>query len=426
MREAPPSPAPGPARDRLAQQAADQARHAQDTMTAAADRVTDRIGGVVLARLRGPTARKHTRHWHIEHKAGHPAPPAHPGAEVKALDPDYIVPNSLVAESVEALRPDVEQVVGAAVDATTERVVGSSDPGGMFDVDAGLLADLIDEALEDLLGAADRYATDLRAAILDRDTSGDDLDVIADNVQEASRRGGNWMRLNARTVGTALNSKAVLAQARALGVTHSQWISLRDARVRGSHTVADGQVRPLGQPFRVGRHWLDYPGDPSGLPATYEVVAGCRCGLLLAAPDDAFFAALVEIGEAARTDDDSAAEELLAAAAASARGNIGGDGAALPTRAGVLGDPVAAPVDVVGWRVLDGPLDVTPGQQIVLEPGTQLGLAAPSVLDAAVLAVLVPRGTMVAVVDGAAVLVTEATVQVLANGGEGVQSRVVE
>lgn len=424
MREAKPSPAPGPERDQLAEQAAERAEQAQTAMVAAADRAVDRIGGVVLARLRGPTARKHTRHWNVEHKAGQPA---RRDVEVKALDPEYIVPDSLVGEVVESLRPDVERIAQDAVDNTTERVTGNSDPGGMFEVDGGLLADLIDEALEDMLGAADRYASDLRGAILDRETSGDDLDVIADSVEEASRRGGNWLRLNARTVGTALASKAVLAQARALGVTHTQWISLRDPRVRHTHTVADGQVRPLGQSFKVGRHWLDYPGDPTGLPATAEVVMGCRCGLLLAAPDDAFFAALVEIGEAARTDDPAAADELLRSATAAAkRGNIGGDGAAMPTRSGVMGDPVAAPVDVVGWRVLDGALDVTPGQQIVLEAGTQLGLAAPDELDAAILAVLIPRGTLVAVLDGTAVLVTEATVQVLANGAAGVQSRVVE
>jgi hypothetical protein len=46
------------------------------------------------------------------------------------------------------------------------------------------------------------------------------------------------------------------------------------SRARDTHIAADGQQRPLSQPFRVGGELLEYPGDPSGSP---ENVINCRC-----------------------------------------------------------------------------------------------------------------------------------------------------
>ncbi|MGG3737205.1 phage portal protein [Aeribacillus pallidus] len=53
-----------------------------------------------------------------------------------------------------------------------------------------------------------------------------------------------------------------------------EWVATADKRTRKSHNKADGQRRPLDEPYEVGGHSLMFPGDPNG-PA--EEVIQCRC-----------------------------------------------------------------------------------------------------------------------------------------------------
>ena len=53
-----------------------------------------------------------------------------------------------------------------------------------------------------------------------------------------------------------------------------QWWATRDTRTRQTHRRAHGQIRPVGERFKVGNAFLLYPGDPTG-PAG-EVI-NCRC-----------------------------------------------------------------------------------------------------------------------------------------------------
>ena len=56
-----------------------------------------------------------------------------------------------------------------------------------------------------------------------------------------------------------------------------QWITARDERVRGSHTIMHEQQRPIGQPFQSGAgHLLQYPGDPEA-PGSESIQ--CRCAV---------------------------------------------------------------------------------------------------------------------------------------------------
>lgn len=55
-----------------------------------------------------------------------------------------------------------------------------------------------------------------------------------------------------------------------------EWDASGDARTRATHADADGQVKPINEPFIVGGALLNFPGDSSlGAPAS-EVVQ-CRC-----------------------------------------------------------------------------------------------------------------------------------------------------
>lgn len=389
-------------------------------MIAVADAYSGRVSRVVLARLAGPKFRKGTRHWAPAEKHAAPAP-----LQTKVLDADAIVPDNLIAEVVETARPVALRVArDAAADAAARLGVDVPDTSpegdGMFAIDEALLADLIDEALEDMLGGAARYADGLRQAVLTGESDGLDLDSLTERVGEAAERGGNWLRLNARTIGTALAGKASLEQARALGVTHTQWVSRRDGRVRPTHVTADGQVRPVGEPFLVGAALLEYPGDPSGLPGTAGEVANCRCGLIFADPDDAFWDALTDIAAAVDAGDAAAGvADVLDAGVDAADFVPSPDIPGLPDLAGLT----ETPADVVGWRVMSDTLDVAPGQTVELPAGTVLGLAAPQALTSATLAVLVPAGTRVGVTGGALLLTEPATVSVLASGAGGVQGR---
>ena len=56
-----------------------------------------------------------------------------------------------------------------------------------------------------------------------------------------------------------------------------EWLSAGDSEVRESHMQADGQLRPMGEPFDVGGAKLLRPGDPS---APADETINCRCTVI--------------------------------------------------------------------------------------------------------------------------------------------------
>jgi hypothetical protein len=60
------------------------------------------------------------------------------------------------------------------------------------------------------------------------------------------------------------------------GYTRKQWNSFRDEKVRETHKIADGQIKPLAEPFEVGNSLLMFPHDTS-LGATADETVNCRC-----------------------------------------------------------------------------------------------------------------------------------------------------
>lgn len=57
-------------------------------------------------------------------------------------------------------------------------------------------------------------------------------------------------------------------------VTGKKWRSAGGSRTRKTHRKANGQVKPLDEPFEVGKSKLMYPGDPSG---EAKEIVNCRC-----------------------------------------------------------------------------------------------------------------------------------------------------
>lgn len=437
--EAAPQPPAGPERDRLEEQLAARITVAEDALAQAVTGYLTRLGEVVLARLRGPRARKGTRWWSL-HEGKAAVTPRPPGIEVKALDPEYIVPDALVDELDGAARPVALRIARDAASDTARRL--GAEPrdvtgDGMFAVDENVIANAVENAIAELLGVAGRHAEEIRKEVLGADSSAESLDEVLDRVEQAHRRGGNWVLLRGRTLATALVNESALAQAIALGCTHKQWISKRDDRVRRTHAVvtgADGQVRPVDQPFNVGHARLMFPGDPSGLPTTWPEIANCRCSMLFRRPEDT--AGTIE--QLAESDRDGrarlvelvrelgGAEQIVVSPAA-----LGlPPAAAVPGGPPVPGAPVTAwrlplPEQMVGYRALVAALpdDVVPGQQLRLVDGVVLGLVAPDVPADEVLRVLVPAGTQVIVLSTGVLIVPGATtLEIVAVSAAGVQA----
>lgn len=81
----------------------------------------------------------------------------------------------------------------------------------------------------------------------------------------------------AETIAAATAHGAQLEAASAAGWRFKTWVTMRDARVRASHRVMNGQKVSLAEPFVSGHGArLMFPGDPA---ADVSEWANCRCTL---------------------------------------------------------------------------------------------------------------------------------------------------
>lgn len=425
VHEAAPSPGPGPERDVLVALSEQQAQRAEDQFLIAIDGWLDRFQGRVTATLNGPRARKGTKWWA---KTSAPEDKAALVVAVetkaRALDAPYIVPDKLVAEAESALRPVALRVaLDAGYDTASRLGVSVADQrgDGMFAVDQLGLERAVDQAVAQILGTVQGYAQAVRKEIIKADSTAESLDEVLDLVEGAHRRGGNWLRMSGRTLANALRNEAAWRTAMALGVTHMQWLSKRDTRVRPTHRTADGVVRRIDDKFQVGEWRLRFPGDPTDLPASWPEIAGCRCGLLFHEPDTRTAEALTLLKAQRGGADPRVARRLLAAAADAP------EVAPLPDAPPGTASRVVTTEPLVAYRALDSVLNAVPGQWVAWSGALALGLAAPATFSAAspVLAVVVPSGTTVTVVGGTIVLTQGTPLEIVGTTPEATSARLV-
>lgn len=408
-----------------------RAQQVGDALAGVLARHLERTLKIILKRVGGPKARRFTK-WGVPR----------PGEtwELKALDPAYVVPDRLT----DGLADDVRPVAAAIAEQSahdTARRLGDTDDVDVLDSEE--IARAVDEAIRVILGVAERHAREVRKAVLDADAESEDLDELLERIEQAHRRGGNWVMMAGRTLANALANATAYGEALRRGCTHSQWISRKDGRVRPTHVRADGQVRRMADRFTVGAFRLLHPGDPADLPESWGEIAGCRCGLLFHRPDQPtrndldYLDRAVADPSAARVG--AEALELAVAAAAA----LPDGGTITPTPQG-YGLPPAAPVvvtdrPVVGFRSFTAPPDVVPGQRMRLPAPLVLGLS-PETSDAgdavplgilvagsiAALTVLIPAGVAVAVADDVIVLPAGAVLEILATGTDAIRTRLVE
>lgn len=407
-----------------------RARQVEDALAGVLARHLERALGVVLARARGPKARRGTKWW----------TPTKPGValEMKALDPTYVVPDKLTDGLADDVRP-VALAIAEQSARDTARRLGDAEDVDVLDSEE--IARAVDEAIRVILGVAERHAREVRKAVLDADAEAEDLDDLLGRIEQAHRRGGNWVMMAGRTLANALANATAYGEALRRGCTHSQWVSRKDGRVRHTHVRADGQVRRMADRFRVGRFDLLHPGDPAHLPESWEEIAGCRCGLLFHRPDqptrnDLDLLDRAVAGPSAAREGVDALNRAVAAAGALPDGPT-----ITPTPEG-FGLPPAVPVVVtdaplVGFRSFTAPPDVVPGQRmrlpdplvLRLSPEVPTGGSVPlGILVAgstAALAVLIPAGAAVAVSGDVVALPAGAVLEILATGTDAVRARLV-
>lgn len=179
------------------------------------------------------------------------------------------------------IRPAVRRIFDAAY----LRLAAARDTTGQA-------ADAFTSGLADRLAAFPRNVFDrVRRAVAAARDRGETPTQLRDRVTDLmtlEEWDGQVMTMTRTETMTALNAGALAGaineQQRTGDTWQKRWQATRDARVRHTHAEADGQIRDLFDPFTVGGHPLQFPGDPRG-PAA-EVI-NCRCSARYAPAGDA-------------------------------------------------------------------------------------------------------------------------------------------
>lgn len=165
-----------------------------------------------------------------------------------------------------------------------QRITGSEDR-------AAPQADDHTEGLAERLAGFPRAVWDrLRALVTTGQSRGETPAQLRARVEELmtlDEWNGQALTMTRTATMTALNAGALAGavdeQQRTGQTWTKRWQATLDARVRDTHRDADAQLRGLYEPFTVGGHALQFPGDPTGPP---EEVINCRCSARYAPTGD--------------------------------------------------------------------------------------------------------------------------------------------
>lgn len=85
-------------------------------------------------------------------------------------------------------------------------------------------------------------------------------------------------RLLAENESNTLLNMQEFKEAKRSGYNYKRWNTIIDGKERDSHAFADGQEKPIDEPFDVGGYFMNFPKDDSfGAPA--EEIVNCRCSV---------------------------------------------------------------------------------------------------------------------------------------------------
>lgn len=241
-------------------------------LSAALTALVARLLERTVSRVGSPKARKGTRHWQpsyaVDTRRGNKAINASGAVDERRWQ----------AEAETAVQPILKAAAATVGTNLASGLALSLPPAVMTEA----AADPVQEVAEMVGEAFGKLAGQVTALVRSADQTGKPMEEIITSVRAMGPSLARWAALigaQAATAGVAeiQNAivKAAITEDPSRGITR-QWRSRRDDRVRPTHRVADGQIRPLGEPFEVGGHQLRFPGDPKGEPSE---TWGCRCNL---------------------------------------------------------------------------------------------------------------------------------------------------
>lgn len=138
-----------------------------------------------------------------------------------------------------------------------------------------------------LVGIGDELWTHARDGLAEGMTKGESVEQLASRVRQAANVTEPRADVIARTeVNAAANvgsyTYAQLGASAGLGMT-KEWLAVLDSRVREDHRIANGQTKPMNEPFIVGGWPMDHPGD---FDAPAGEVVNCRCTIVYNVEDN--------------------------------------------------------------------------------------------------------------------------------------------
>ena len=272
--------------DGFAQQRAVQAALLDKWETAVADEIATLIRrqeNVVLARLTGAKARKHTRHWVPKEGA-----PVSTPRELKALDSEYVIDRRRwIDEVVAAIADIVLAAFGASGRFMLAQLLAADDEDDQFDP-GDAAGEIVAKTVRVIAEGFDARAGRLQEIVTGGDKAGKTIEQIADDVKEAFTSAETWAAVSSRQVVGAMNAAQTLAATQA-GAVKKRWLATDDERTRLTHREAEGQVVDMTDPFTVGAGELQFPGDPTGPIGEW---INCRCTMLFQTAERDFDAEL--------------------------------------------------------------------------------------------------------------------------------------
>lgn len=180
---------------------------------------------------------------------------------------------SLVSEMSKAHRATLAEATGQFL----LEIARPDDPWTMPDAAALAFLRSRENLMKDV--AAEVFA-DVNATLSEGLAAGESTAKLKERVRAAFNDATDT---RAQTIAVT-ETGAAFGKARAeamqgLGITHKQWLSAQDDRVRATHRRIDGQVVRLEEPFRVprdggGEDLMDHPCGDGG---SAENVINCRC-----------------------------------------------------------------------------------------------------------------------------------------------------
>lgn len=118
----------------------------------------------------------------------------------------------------------------------------------------------------------------IEAIIVEGVSKGKSVDAIAEDIREVfSKAVSQRARVIASNMIVFGVNEGQMIEASKSGFQYKVWLTRQDDKVRQSHTNADGQARPLYDPFSVSGHAMMHPG---ALTAPIEETVNCRCTML--------------------------------------------------------------------------------------------------------------------------------------------------